>query len=287
MIISEALKVNPKLNILEKEILLAKALKKTKEFLFAHGEAKMTLKEILAYKFYLHALKKGMPIAYILKQKEFYGLEFFVNKSVLIPRPDTEIMVEETLKLASNAEEKIILIDAGTGSGCIPISILKNLSLTKNIECLAVDISNKALKVAQKNAKFHNVKIKFLHGNLLKPILKKYFQIFAPQSLTIITANLPYLNKEQMFEPTIKYEPKTALYGGKNNGLEIYQKLFKQIKEVLNSKTSLSLLIEIDPSQSNEIIKIINNAFINNSIKATEIIKDLCGNDRVVKIIFN
>ena len=286
MIIKNALKLNPQLNILEKEILLARALKKSKEFLYAHGEDKISWKEFLTYKFYLHALKKGIPVAYILKQKEFYGLNFFVNKSVLIPRGDTEILVEEAIKIINKSDKKITLIDTGSGSGCIPISILKN-NTKKNINAFAVDISWRALNIAKKNAKLHNVKIKFLQSNLLKKIIKHYSSIFTSDAFVIITANLPYLNKEQMSEPSIKYEPKTALYGGNDNGLQIYQNFFKQIKEIINNKLKLTILIEIDPSQSDEIIKLINYNFINSTTKSTEIIKDLCGNNRIAKITFN
>lgn len=281
-------------------LLLAGALKKNKEFIFTHPEYQPNLIERSRWFYYLQKLKHGYPVAYILKTKEFFGLDFFVNKHTLIPRPDTEILVEEVIKIINEpaitkavaGKKNVLLIDVGTGSGCIPIAILKNIKTSgdagsplplskgevgRGLETIAIDISRQALKVAQKNAKTHNVKINFLRGNLLKPILKKSSLFFTSYSSIIITANLPYLTSNQMNEPSIKREPKTALYGGAD-GLIFYEKLLEQIKDL---SSDFVAFLEIDPDQTEEIKSRIKKYLPQANI---EIIPDLSQLNRVVKI---
>ena len=161
---------------LDLDLLLAKTLHQTKEFIFLHPQYLVSIIQHLHFRWLVYLKKKGYSVAAIVGHKEFYGLDFLVNKHVLIPRPDTELMVEEAVERIKGTREKeeenIILIDVGTGSGCIPISILKNL--TAPIQTFAIDVSRPALRIAKKNAKKHNVNIQFLHGNLLEPILKSY-----------------------------------------------------------------------------------------------------------------
>ncbi|KKS53992.1 MAG: Release factor glutamine methyltransferase, partial [Candidatus Magasanikbacteria bacterium GW2011_GWA2_42_32] len=149
-----------------------------------------TAKQISHFKKLIARRAKGEPIAYLIGHKEFYGLDFEINKNVLIPRPETELMVEEVVKKIDRL--KIILIDVGTGSGCIPIAILKTIKNTATIKCFAIDISPGAIATAKRNAKKHNVKIKFLHGNLLEPMMSQLTQ-YSKKNKIIITANLPYL----------------------------------------------------------------------------------------------
>lgn len=276
--LQQLLQKNNSLNNTDLILVLAGAFKKNKEFIYSHPEYQPTFSERLRFFYYLNKLKRGWPVAYILKSKEFFGLNFFVNKNVLIPRPDTEILVEEVIKICQT-NNKTLLIDIGTGSGCIPISILKNIQNTAaNIQCFAIDISNKALKVAQKNAKLHGVNIKFFHGNLLSPLNKFFNNLTVNQfNNLIITANLPYLADEQMNEPTIKHEPKQALWGGKD-GLDLYKKLLEQIKN-LSLKTTTFL--EIDPDQTEKIKPLIKKYL---PVANIEILKDLSGLNRVVKI---
>lgn len=279
------------------DLLLAAAIKKPKEFLYSHPEYRLSLWERLRLKYFLFLQKNGYSVAAIAKHKEFYGLDFLVNKNVLIPRPETELMVEEAIK---EIKDENILIDIGTGSGCIPISILKN---TKgDIKTFAIDISDRALKVAKKNAKKHGVNIKFLRGNLLEPFLSlrgtnevsdaaipkqpllnhgiAALPAVARNDNVIITANLPYLTEQQFqSEPSIQREPKIALVAEKN-GLALYEELFKQIR-LLPTPHSLLLLLEIDPSQTEEISKLIKQHFPNANF---EIKNDLAGRDRLVII---
>jgi release factor glutamine methyltransferase len=264
-----------KLNILDIELILAYVLKKSREFIIAHPEHKLTKSQIAKSKLLIKKRLKGVPIAYLTGHKEFYGLDFKVNKNVLIPRPETELMIEEASNLITRNPQPITLVDIGTGSGCIIITLA---SLIKNCKLLAIDISEKALVVTKQNAKLNNVykKIKFLKGDLLKPIINSKFVIH--NSKLIITANLPYLTPTQIKNsPTIKYEPKLALTAGLD-GLKYYRQLFKQIKTLPNVKY---VLCEIDPSQTLKIKKLIKRELpkANCQIK-----KDLSGLNRLVVI---
>jgi release factor glutamine methyltransferase len=237
---------------LDAEILLCFVLFREREYLITHGEKKISLFSTIVYSYLINKRIKGFSVATIIKQKSFYGREFMVNRHVLIPRPETEIMIDEVLKKITQEKSKYSIIDIGTGSGCIPITISKEITNSNNL-FLAVDISRKALKIAYKNSILHNVskKITFFRGNLLTPILKKINTLKLSKNPIILTANLPYLTDEQIKNsPSIQKEPITALNGG-DNGLYYYKKLFKQISE-LDRKTNspICLFSEIDPSQS-------------------------------------
>ncbi|KKR35022.1 MAG: Release factor glutamine methyltransferase [Candidatus Magasanikbacteria bacterium GW2011_GWA2_40_10] len=286
----------PTLNL---ELLLAAALHQTKEFIYTHPEYPISIIQYLRFRWFIHLYKQGYSIAVITKHKEFYGLDFFVNKNVLIPRPDTELMVAEAIediKYQVLSSKETLLIDIGTGSGCIPIAILKTLT-NKNINTFATDISRSALRVAKKNAKKHGVKINFLHGNLLEPVLSVipatsgnpdnstgYWipNLIGNDNRVIITANLPYLTEQQFQQsPSIQKEPKIALTA-ENNGLALYEKLLKQITSLIsNIKYPISVFLEIDPSQTETIQKLIKQ-YLPNAITETK--KDLNGLNRLVKI---
>jgi len=299
---------NPKL--LELDLILAHTINKPKEFIYTHPEYKLNFFEYLRFKYYLYLLKKNWPVAYIIKHKEFYGLDFYVDKRVLIPRPETELMVEEALDCIKRQNEKMLLIDVGTGSGCIPITLQHlNTETLKHVETIAVDISKKALRVARKNAKKHNVDIKFLHGDLLEPVLKDYYPPHRRTSVlrdtcphdrghrdrrvcyVTITANLPYLTKKQhASSPSIQREPKSALVAN-NSGLAFYEKLLQQIKKLTaypaaarprftgGGDLRLTTFFEIDPSQSKKIKLLIKKYLPQGEISVK---KDLAGLDRVV-----
>ena len=289
------------------DLLLAAAIKKEKEFVYSHPEYPISIIHYLRFRWFIHLYKKGYSVAAITKHKEFYGLDFFVNKNVLIPRPDTELMVAEATKIMNYElrikNDKTILIDVGTGSGCIPIAIMKTLA-HKNINTFAIDISGSALMVAKKNAKKHNVKISFLRGNLLEPIiprlggagLKARGGLVRPSlasepppthpypaqaGITIITANLPYLTEQQFqSESSIQREPKNALVA-KNNGLALYEELFKQITKFKIYNLKFIILLEIDPAQTDKISKLIKTYLPDTKIETK---KDLAGLYRLVKI---
>ncbi|MFA6491146.1 MAG: peptide chain release factor N(5)-glutamine methyltransferase [Candidatus Magasanikbacteria bacterium] len=262
----------------ESDSLLQLSCNKEKAFILAHPEYKLSIRELIIFFYYLFEIKHGIPIAYLAGKKEFYGLNFKINKHTLIPRPDTELMVEEVLADVNSSQLQIsdtTLIDVGTGSGCIPISVLKNLKQFPK-ETLAIDISNRALKVAKENAKQNGVSIKFIHGNLLTPILN-----YSLNTNIVLTANLPYLTIEQFInEPSIQHEPKSALVSS-DNGLALYKKLMEQIK-ILNK--TVTVFLEIDPNQTEKIKTIIIALFPQAKIK---IKTDLAGRDRLVILKIN
>jgi len=235
--------------------------------------------------------KRRVPVAYITGKKEFYGTKFLVSKQTLCPRPETEHLVDAARESLANATGRILLIDVGTGSGCIPIALL-NESVSApgakgaQIHAFATDISRRALRVAQKNAVVHKTPIMFLRGNLLVPFLRLVQQKnqthLLQSALVCITANLPYLTEEQYrSEPSIGKEPKRALVAG-NGGLALYEKLIVHVTQLvvlLKPNTPVHLFLEIDPSQTERIQNLLRAEFPNAEITVQ---KDLAGHDRVV-----
>ena len=275
---------------LEAEILLSYILKKNREFLFTYPEKELNIKQVRNYKKLIIRRLKGEPIAYLTGQKEFYGLNFLVNKNVLIPRPETELMVEEALKRIRHSRKRITLVDVGTGSGCLIITlVIKELSseVSELSSFWGIDISKPALAVARKNAKFHKVdhKIKFIMGNLLEPIIKNRKSQIANRKL-IILANLPYGWKEwknncSMETVGLKFEPEIALFAGKN-GLQTYKELLKQIVRLaVVCRQGLICLLEFDPRQMNLIKRLIKKHLPEAKL---QIKKDLAGHNRLAII---
>ena len=257
------------------EILLSKIIGKDKVFLHTHPEYKLNLLEILKLIYFIVEYMRGYSVAAIIEKKGFYNLNFFVNKHVLIPRPETELMVDEVLSEVHSSTKKILLIDVGTGSGCIPISILKNTD--KIHHTIALDISNPALKVAKNNIQTHDVNIELLKSFLLSKISHQDTNTY---NEIIITANLPYLTTDQVKqESSIQKEPTIALIA-KENGLALYRQLLKQIVQKFVNK-KLLILFEIDPTQTAQIIMLAKNYLPQAKL---EIKKDLAGLDRILKI---
>lgn len=255
--IAQKCKISP----LDAEILLFLALNKPREYILAHPEKKLTRLQAAKLKNYIKRRVAGEPIAYLTGKKEFYGLEFAVNKNVLIPRPETELLVERALfeirsRASSRSNLEFSIIDVGTGSGNIIISICKNLPprIKNKINFFAIDVSSDALRVAKTNAKKHRVdkKIKFIQSDLIDYFLKKKIKT----KNLLIVANLPYVSPEiyKKNKNNLQFEPKRALVSAKN-GLDHYEKLVKQIK-LLFSEHYL-LIAEISPEQKSEIGRII------------------------------
>jgi release factor glutamine methyltransferase len=274
--------------ISETYILLSFSINKTKEFLLAHPDYSVNKQD---EKKFLKSIKKRvseMPIAYIIGHKEFYGFDFEVNKHTLIPRPETEMLVEETLKLSHGNTN---IIDIGTGSGNIIISIAKQLKSQEvkdeKQKFFGIDTSQKTLAVAQRNAKIHNVydKIKFLRGNLLKPILKLFTANYSLKTAScIIVANLPYLSQKiysAMNRSVKDFEPKKALLSGEY-GLDHYCELFGQTATMeMKYQQKITILLEISPEQKTNIEKEIPKRFVHAKISFR---KDLSQKWRLVCI---
>jgi len=275
---SQKLKGQSSSPVLDIELLLTKILNRPKEYLYEYPEKKINPAQITKFKQLFERRAKGEPIAYILGHKEFYNLDFKVNKNILIPRPETELLVEETIKFISNLNAQISILDIGVGSGAIIIALAKNL---KQGRFYGTDISSKALALAKQNAKNNKVKIKFLKGNLLKPLQAEIQNL---KSSLIITANLPYLDKkEENLLPSsdtrgLKFEPKMAWDGGPD-GLKYFRKFFKQIEHF--KLKPRAIFLEIGHKQAAAITKLISPTLAHYSIL---IKKDLCGFDRLLII---
>ncbi len=256
--------INPEL---DSELLLSKALNKKREKILTNLKKEINKKQLDKFNLYLSRRKKKEPIAYILGFKYFWKYKFFINKSVLVPRPETEQIVEEALNYLSDNESKKIL-DIGTGSGCIIVSILKERSKCKAI---AIDISSKALKVAKTNAKIHHLenKIKFINIDIDKFNYNKY---------DLILSNPPYISNIDLIrlDDDIRiYEPRESLSGG-IDGYEEITKVIEKSSKLL--KNNGKLIVEIGNTQKNNVLKLLkNNGFYINKTG-----KDLSGRDRCI-----
>ncbi len=241
---------------LEAELLLSYILKKDRLFLLTKQEKNINAKTAAKFITLVKKRLAGWSSALLLKNKEFFSLNFLVNKNVLIPRPETEILVDTILKQVIS-DKKTLIMDIGTGSGAIIISLFKNLhNPEKKLSFYASDKSLKALNVAHYNAKKYKATINFLSGDLLQPFLP-IFKKIKPKNI-IITANLPYLKPAEMHELSIKKEPKMALLSG-SDGLWHYKRLFSQLKKFINNDKDLInifLICEINPEQALQIKKI-------------------------------
>jgi release factor glutamine methyltransferase len=282
-------KYRSKLDYLDLELIIAHAIKKSREFVLTYPEFAIAKNHELRITNYVNRRIKHEPLAYILREKEFYGLKFKVNKNTLIPRPETELMVDLVIQeVSKNYKLKTInLIDIGTGSGNIIIALAKKIKQEavsgKQYTFFGTDISAKALTVAKYNAKIHKLykKIKFIRGNLLEPFIKK-LKIINQKSKIIITANLPYgwsAWKNNTSADTIgtKFEPEIALFTSKK-GLGLYEKLLLQILELRKNDQDILALFEIDPRQHIIIKKLIKKYFPKAEITFH---KDLAGRWRV------
>lgn len=258
--------------ILDAEVLLSYVLKKSKEFILTNPEFKITKQQQNKYIALIKRRQKSEPVAYLTGEKEFYGLKFIVNKNVLIPRPETELLIEEAKKFIN--DQKLTIVDVGCGSGAIAITLKKYLPKNKLI---ATDISQAAINVAKKNSNLNKVKVEFIKTDLIKNIKEK---------IDVIVANLPYVPEEEkkiknVFSAPLKYEPAKALYAGKY-GLDLYEKLFKQINK-LNIKPKI-LFCEIGSTYTDKVKNLSKKYFPKSNI---EIKKDLCGKNRLMIIKIN
>lgn len=249
-------------SIIKTRILLSYLLNKNKEYLLIHNEEEIS-KEI-EEKFFLNLekIKNNYPIQYITNKQEFMGFEFFVNENVLIPRPDTEILVEEVLDVI-NKETKIL--DLCTGSGAIGLSIGK---LNENLQIYLSDISEKALEVASKNSERLDVKATIIKSNLFENINTKF---------DIIVSNPPYIETKtiETLDKSVQKEPNLALDGGED-GLDFYRKIAKDAKKYLAENGILAL--EIGYNQKLAVIEILQKEGYKNIYSK----RDYGNNDRVI-----
>jgi release factor glutamine methyltransferase len=224
----------------------------------------------------LEALKNHEPIQYIIGETEFFGLPFKVNESVLIPRPETEELVEWIInKQQTTNNKQLNILDIGTGSGCIAISLVKNLP---NAKVFALDISKKALNIAMDNAKRNNVIVEFVEADILKT--EDLRQKTEGLKFDIIVSNPPYvraLEKEQMQPNVIKYEPHLALFVEAEDSLLFYKKITQIANKVLSPNGRL--YFEINEYLGKDMLKLLKDE----GFEEVEIKTDIFGKDRMIK----
>ncbi len=262
---SNKLKTNSiKSFILDSEILLSKVLNKKREEVLVDLNQKIENNKILEFLQYIDRRALKEPIAYIIQQKEFWSRNFEVNNKTLIPRPETELMLEKLINIYK--KKSINILDIGTGSGCIILSLLSELKRSKGT---GIDISLGALQIAKKNAKKLNIlsNVKFQ---------KKSINSFFSQKFDLVVSNPPYIRSSDLknLEDDIKlHEPKIALDGG-NDGLDLIKKVIYKAKEILKANGRLAL--EIGNEQVLQVSKILEK----NNFRIEYIVNDYKDNIR-------
>ncbi len=234
---------------LDSEILLSLITKKEKEYLIINDQIEISKYDYLKYLKLILRRKKKEPVAYIINKKEFWSKDFFVDESVLIPRPDTEVILED-IKRRFNKESNLHILDVGTGSGCILFSILKEF---KNFRGIGIDKSKKAIKIAKYNSKIMNIskRVKLIHCDVDNYKFGKY---------DIIISNPPYIcsHKIKYLSDDVKnFEPMDALNGGLT-GLDIIKKVIAKAKTLL--KIGGYIYLEIDNNQFRDVNFLLNSS---------------------------
>lgn len=260
----ETLKDNTEDANLKTKLLLSYLLKVNKEYLVIHDNEEVSETIIQEFKNKIEELKNGKPIQYITHFQEFMGLNFYVDENVLIPQPDTEILVEEAINLINQYCSKRVL-DLCTGSGAIAISMKKKCDFA---EVVGVDISEVALKVAIKNTNLNEVEVKFEKSNMFESINGKF---------DIIVSNPPYIENEviKTLPKEVQNEPYIALAGGED-GLDFYKIIAQDAKKYLNENGIVA--VEIGYNQRESVIKL----FETEGYKEIYSKKDFGQNDRIV-----
>lgn len=259
---------------LESEILLSHVLQVPREKLYVHDKLEIKGGDYERWASVLDERKQKKPIAYILGKKEFMSMDFLVDENVLIPRPETELIVEKVLSIANGKKDyEWQIIDLGTGSGNLAISLAHYLPRSK---IWATDISEKALEVARTNAEKNGSgnRVNFLHGDWFTAIKGWHLE----REVDFVVSNPPYLTYAEMrsLPPDVRYEPEIALDGGED-GLKFYEKIISD--SLLFLKKGGTLFLEIGARQKNEIVDLMNKSgrFCN-----TKITKDYSGFDRII-----
>ncbi len=212
-------------------LILENVSRKDQNWILTHGEKLITDEAMEKFNAMLERRAKHEPLAYILGKKEFYGFNFFVNRDVLVPRPETEALVTALIK---EAPQNARVLDLGTGSGNIAVS---SKLQRQDLNIMASDISKEALAVATKNASAHKTQIKLVESNLFDQI---------DEAFDIVAANLPYVPRFKEVPAELNFEPDIALFAD-NDGLEMYEKFFAEVEDYLEDRGMI--LIEHDPRQ--------------------------------------
>ena len=265
---------------LEARLLLAKTFNKNLNWTYLNTEKRISKKKIMIYEMLIKKKIKRFPTAYLLENKEFYSMNFKVNENTLIPRSETEILIEE-IKKNFKSRKRFSVLDLGTGTGCILLSILKEF---KNAIGIGIDKYLETIKVAKINSKKNHLskRAKFINldwnkKNFFKEILKINKKFCGNGKFHLVVSNPPYIERKEMnnLMQEVKFEPKVALDGG-HDGLRSYKKIFPQLKIILSKKGSI--FFEIDPNKAGKIKKILETE----GFKQITFLKDLLNKKRAV-----
>tara|TARA_E500000178_G_scaffold270506_1_gene268385 strand:- start:1749 stop:2588 length:840 start_codon:yes stop_codon:yes gene_type:complete len=257
-------------HILDSELLLSKTLNKSREKILTDLNQLVDKKNIEKFREYISRRLKNEPVAYIVKEKEFWSKKFNVSKSTLIPRPETELLVERLIEIFK--KKRITILEIGTGSGCILLSLLSNLVDSRGI---GLDISNKAISVAKGNS------VKMNMSNKVKFFVRSHKLIFE-KKFDLIVSNPPYIKTKDIknLSDDIKmYEPRMALDGG-NDGLDLIKKFIYKSKDILKINGMLALEI------GNEQFKKVSKILFDNNFRIKHVIKDYENNIRCLTAIY-
>lgn len=252
---------------LDSELLMSKIFEKDRKFIILNSNKKLSEEKLEQFNCLINKRLKGEPIAYLLKKKDFWKYEFYVDKGILIPRPDSEVVVDQILKLTNN-KDNLRILDIGVGSGCLLLSVLKE---RKKFHGVGVDISKKCIDISNINASKLEIsnRVKFFKSDVDNFNFGKY---------DLIVSNPPYikmLDFNNLKKDVINFEPKLALYGGLDGTSEI-RKVIKKSSELI--KKNGKFILEIAYDQKNKVIKLLRDKgfYINN------VLKDLADNDRCI-----
>lgn len=264
---------------LDASVLLARILDRPRSWILAHPELTLTNEQQIQLDASLARLENGEPFPYVLGRWEFFGLEFEVTPAVLIPRPETELLVEKVIAWLQKNPTKMNVADIGTGSGAIAVSIAVNVS---NVNVLATDISKQALQVAKRNAEKHGVqnKIEFAECDLLpESKVESQKSDLRPATFDLICSNLPYIPTSILKRlPIYQREPTLALDGGED-GLDMFRKLLNVIPNWL--APNALMLLEIESTLGEQTMQLARQHFPNANITLHQ---DLTGRDRLLEI---
>ncbi len=245
-------------------LLLETVCKINRTFYYSHLEEELAVEQQPEYEIAVRKRAERIPLQYITGEQEFMGLNFKVNSNVLVPRQDTEALVEEALKIC---QPDMKLLDLGTGSGCIIISLMKN---AHGMEAVGSDISKQALLVAKENAKLHEVEVEWIRSNLYENINGRF---------DLIVSNPPYIPQADILDlmPEVRdFEPVGALDGGLD-GLDFYRRIIAQSKDYLNKDGYLYLEIGYNQGPA------VTNMMCAAGYREVSVVKDLARHERVVK----
>ena len=252
---------------LDAHVLLGDVLGVDRAYLIANPEAILTPEQTVRFAQAMKRCAAGEPVAYILGRRAFYDRDFLVTPAVLIPRPETELLLERALEWAG--DRALTAVDVGTGSGALAVTLAAK---RPNIAVHAVDISPAALSVARQNAQRYATKVTFYEGDLLKPLIAR------ARKVDLIMANLPYIASDELHDlPVSRYEPRLALDGGAD-GLVLIRRLLAQIPQAANP--GALVLLEIGAGQGMAALYLVREAL---SPKSAKLILDYAGLDRIIE----